>query len=50
MAEETEKTSIKQLIQGMTSNEIEILQGIVKSRLWKKVLNGVQKEEAPPAS
>lgn len=31
MAEETEKTSIKQLIQGMTSNEIEILQGIVKS-------------------
>ena len=31
MAEESEKTSIKQLIQGMTNNEVEILQGIVKS-------------------
>lgn len=38
MAEETEKTSIKQLIQGMTSNEIEILQGIVKSESPFKIL------------
>ena len=31
MADESEKTSLKQLIQGMTSNGIEVLQGIVKS-------------------
>lgn len=37
MAEETEKTSIKQLIQGMTSNEVEILQGIVKSERPLKI-------------
>ena len=31
MAEETEKTSIKQLFQGMVGNGAEVLQGIVKS-------------------
>lgn len=31
MAEETEKTSIKQLIQEMTGDGIQVLQGIVKS-------------------
>lgn len=31
MADESEKTSLKQLIQGMTSSGIEVLQGIVKS-------------------
>ena len=31
MAEETEKTSIKQLFQGMVGKEAEVLQGIVKS-------------------
>lgn len=31
MAEETDKTSLKQLIQGMASNGTEVLQGIVKS-------------------
>ncbi len=31
MAEETEKTSLKQLIQGMTGDGVEVLQGIVKS-------------------
>lgn len=31
MAEETEKTSIKQLIQQMTGDGLEVLQGIVKS-------------------
>lgn len=31
MAEETEKTSLKQLFQGMAGNGIEVLQGIVKS-------------------
>lgn len=31
MADETEKTSIKQLIQQMTGDGVEVLQGIVKS-------------------
>lgn len=31
MAEETEKTSLKQLFQGMAGNGVEVLQGIVKS-------------------
>lgn len=31
MAEETEKTSLKQLFQGMAGDGVEILQGIVKS-------------------
>lgn len=31
MAEETEKTSLKQLIQGMTGDGVEVLQGVVKS-------------------
>lgn len=31
MAEVTEKTSIKQLIQGMTGDGVEVVQGIVKS-------------------
>lgn len=31
MAEESEKTSLKQLIQGMTGDGVEVLQGIVKS-------------------
>lgn len=31
MAEETEKTSLKQLFQGMAGNGAEVLQGIVKS-------------------
>lgn len=31
MAEETEKTSLKQLFQGMTRDGVEVLQGIVKS-------------------
>lgn len=31
MAEETEKTSLKQLFQGMAGDGVEVLQGIVKS-------------------
>lgn len=31
MAEETEKTSIKQLIQSMTGDGVQVLQGVVKS-------------------
>lgn len=31
MADESEKTSLKQLIQGMTDSGVEVLQGIVKS-------------------
>ena len=31
MAEETEKTSLKQLFQGMAGDGMEVLQGIVKS-------------------
>lgn len=31
MAEETEKTSLKQLLQGMAGDGVEVLQGIVKS-------------------
>lgn len=31
MAEETEKTSLKQLFQGIAGNGVEVLQGIVKS-------------------
>lgn len=31
MAEEGEKTSLKQLIQGMVGKDVEVLQGIVKS-------------------
>lgn len=31
MPEETEKTSLKQIIQGMTGDGVEVLQGIVKS-------------------
>lgn len=31
MAEETEKTSLKQLFQGMSGDGVEVLQGIVKS-------------------
>ena len=37
MAEETEKTSIKQLFQGMVGDSVEVLQGIVKSATPLKI-------------
>ena len=37
MAEETEKTSLKQLFQGMAGNGVEVLQGIVKSVVPLKI-------------
>ena len=40
MAEETEKTSLKQLFQGMAGDGVEVLQGIVKSASPLKLQSG----------